>query len=149
MTHTPPPPPSLSSFAAQYFIARPYAGSEPQQMIKTRLARGNSKAWQLKNGGLDIGHRGAGSARRTDRSEKVLENTVDSFNYAFKKGADMVELDVQISKDKVPVVYHDFNVNIVLQKVIRGIILDHYYQVLTTPFVLLLSRRTATSRPTR
>ncbi len=149
MTHTPPPPPSLSSFAAQYFIARPYAGSEPQQMIKTRLARGNSKAWQLaKGGGLDIGHRGAGSARRTDRSEKVLENTVDSFNYAFKKGADMVELDVQISKDKVPVVYHDFNVNIVLQKVL----IRNPFElslVLTTPFVLLLSRRTATSRPTR
>lgn len=118
-------------------------------MIKTRLARGNSKAWQLaKGGGLDIGHRGAGSARRTDRSEKVLENTVDSFNYAFKKGADMVELDVQISKDKVPVVYHDFNVNIVLQKVlIRGVD-DHFgVLLLTTPFPL--SRRTATSRPTR
>lgn len=28
----------------------------------------------------------------------------------------MVELDVQLSKDKVPIVYHDFNVNIVLQK---------------------------------
>ncbi|KAH9388149.1 Glycerophosphocholine phosphodiesterase gpcpd1 [Tyrophagus putrescentiae] len=111
----------VARIKAQYFIARPYAGSEPQQMIKTRLARGNSKAWQLKNGGLDIGHRGAGSARRTDRSEKVLENTVDSFNYAFKKGADMVELDVQISKDKVPVVYHDFNVNIVLQKKDRNI----------------------------
>ena len=28
----------------------------------------------------------------------------------------MVELDVQLSKDKIPIVYHDFNVNVVLQK---------------------------------
>lgn len=82
-----------------------------------RLKSRSARNWQLKKPGLDIGHRGAGSARRVDQTEKVLENTVDSFNYAFKRGADMVELDVQISKDKVPIVYHDFNVNIVLQKV--------------------------------
>lgn len=29
----------------------------------------------------------------------------------------MVELDVQLSKDKVPVIYHDYNINIFTQKV--------------------------------
>jgi glycerophosphoryl diester phosphodiesterase len=29
----------------------------------------------------------------------------------------MVELDVQLSKDKIPVVYHDFNVHIVMKSV--------------------------------
>jgi glycerophosphoryl diester phosphodiesterase len=29
----------------------------------------------------------------------------------------MVELDVQLSKDKIPVIYHDFNVNIVIKSV--------------------------------
>lgn len=103
---------------AQYFITKPYQGHLPDD-FKIKFSTRNPRSWQLKKDGLDIGHRGAGVARRTDRSEKVLENTVDSFNYAFKQGADMVELDVQLSKDKVPIVYHDFNVNIVLQKVCR------------------------------
>ena len=30
----------------------------------------------------DIGHRGAGIARRTDRAENILENTIASFNFA-------------------------------------------------------------------
>ncbi len=29
----------------------------------------------------------------------------------------MVELDVQLSKDKIPVIYHDFNVNVVIKNV--------------------------------
>ncbi|XP_067127271.1 glycerophosphocholine phosphodiesterase GPCPD1 isoform X1 [Centruroides vittatus] len=57
---------------------------------------------------LDVGHRGAGKVRRTDTSDSVLENTVASFNYAAKHGADMVELDVQLTKDKIPIVYHDY-----------------------------------------
>ena len=98
--------------------------------MKIKSKTRNTKSWQLKKNGFDIGHRGAGSARRHDQSDKVLENTVDSFNYAFKKGADMVELDVQLSKDKVPIVYHDFNVNIALQKVIYC----HYkYDILLIP----------------
>ena len=80
---------------AEYFIARPYsglAGEHIQIKSKTR----NPKSWQLKKNGFDIGHRGAGSARRNDQNEKVLENTVDSFNYAFKKGADMVKHNLYI-----------------------------------------------------
>lgn len=101
---------------AEYFIARPYIGLSAEH-LKIKSKTRNHKSWELKKNGYDIGHRGAGSARRNDQTEKILENTVTSFNYAYHKGADMVELDVQLSKDKVPIVYHDFNVNIVLQKV--------------------------------
>lgn len=48
---------------------------------------------------LVIGHRGA--------SGLYPENTMTSFEAAFGLGADMVELDVQLSKDGIPVVSHD------------------------------------------
>jgi glycerophosphoryl diester phosphodiesterase len=37
----------------------------------------------------------------------LQENTLTAFRMAKKLGAQMVELDVQLSKDNVPVVYHD------------------------------------------
>lgn len=39
-----------------------------------------------------------------------------SFQGAFEFGFDFVEFDVQLSKDKVPVVYHDFQVAIALKR---------------------------------
>ncbi|KAF7493662.1 Glycerophosphocholine phosphodiesterase GPCPD1 [Sarcoptes scabiei] len=105
----------IARFKVDYFIAKPYDGMSIEQ-IKRKSKTRNLKSWQLKKNGFDIGHRGAGSARRFDSYEKLLENTIESFNFAYKKGADMVELDVQLSKDKIPIVYHDFNVNLVLQK---------------------------------
>ncbi len=37
-----------------------------------------------------------------------MENTIASLKDAVTHGADMVEFDVQLSKDLVPVVYHNF-----------------------------------------
>lgn len=42
-----------------------------------------------------------------------------SFEGAFKLGFDFVEFDVQLSKDKVPVVYHDFQVAITLKRKVQ------------------------------
>ncbi len=42
-------------------------------------------------------------------SDKVRENSLEAFIEAQKAGILMSECDVQISKDEVPVVYHDFN----------------------------------------
>jgi glycerophosphoryl diester phosphodiesterase len=52
---------------------------------------------------LKIGHRGA--------KGYVAENTLASFEHAIKLGCDGIELDVQYSKDEVPVVIHDVTVN--------------------------------------
>jgi glycerophosphoryl diester phosphodiesterase len=46
-----------------------------------------------------LGHRGA--------SHHAPENSVAAFALALEQGADGVELDVQLCKDGVPVVYHD------------------------------------------
>lgn len=69
--------------------------------------------WLFRTKQLEAGHRGSGSGRRMDLPDELLENTVASFNYAHQHGADMCELDVLVSADGVPVVYHDFDVDAV------------------------------------
>ena len=46
----------------------------------------------------------------------IRENTVASLKYAAEIGADMVEFDVQLSKDLIPVIYHDFHACIALKR---------------------------------
>ena len=49
------------------------------------------------------------------------ENTIESFKEAAAYGADMVEIDVQLTKDGIPVIYHDFHVKVNLRKRVCGI----------------------------
>ncbi|KAG6580004.1 glycerophosphodiester phosphodiesterase gde1 [Phytophthora cinnamomi] len=67
---------------------------------------------------LTIGHRGMGrSYYQVDGYRLALtrENTLASFILAGRSGADFVEFDVQLTKDRVPVIYHDFLVNVGLE----------------------------------
>ena len=48
-----------------------------------------------------FGHRGA-------RGE-IAENSIEGFKHTFSLGIKAVEFDVVISKDKIPVLYHYFN----------------------------------------
>jgi len=48
---------------------------------------------------LKIGHRGAG--------KEAPENTLLSFDEAIKEGANAIELDIRVTKDKQLVVFHD------------------------------------------
>lgn len=57
-----------------------------------------------------IGHRGLGKNLSGKKSLQLGENTVESFIAAASLGASYVEFDVQLTKDHVPVVYHDFTV---------------------------------------
>ena len=49
------------------------------------------------------GHRGA----RGD----IIENSISGFKYTFDLGIRAVEFDVVISKDNIPVLFHDYNLN--------------------------------------
>lgn len=48
---------------------------------------------------LAIGHRG--------RHQVHIENTMEAFRAAYEAGCDMVEFDVQLSRDGVPFIFHD------------------------------------------
>jgi glycerophosphoryl diester phosphodiesterase len=56
-----------------------------------------------------VGHRGGG--RTSDRLE-VSENSVEMIRYAERLGANGVEIDVRLTKDGVPILYHDGDINI-------------------------------------
>jgi len=60
---------------------------------------------------ISIGHRGMGKTFDADTlpSTHFVENTIESFREAHKRGAQMVEFDIVLTKDKVPIVYHDFS----------------------------------------
>jgi glycerophosphodiester phosphodiesterase len=58
-----------------------------------------------------IGHRGLGKNVTSNKSLQLGENTLGSFIAAANLGANYVEFDVQLTKDHVPVIYHDFLVS--------------------------------------
>jgi glycerophosphodiester phosphodiesterase len=67
--------------------------------------------WKKMTSTMVIGHRGLGKNLVSNRSLQLGENTVPSFIAAANLGAQYVEFDVQLTKDHVPVIYHDFLVS--------------------------------------
>lgn len=70
-----------------------HAQSMPDQKLPFKLYNDN------KDGFVVIAHRGA--------SAYHPENTMSAFRAAYEMGAEMIELDVTLSKDGIPVVIHD------------------------------------------
>ncbi|KAI0153210.1 Glycerophosphoryl diester phosphodiesterase family-domain-containing protein [Xylariaceae sp. FL1272] len=67
--------------------------------------------WKKLDTTMLIGHRGLGKNFLANKSLQLGENTVSSFIAAANLGAQYVEFDVQLTKDHVPVIYHDFLVS--------------------------------------
>uniref|UniRef100_UPI00358F3DA6 glycerophosphocholine phosphodiesterase GPCPD1 isoform X2 n=1 Tax=Myxine glutinosa TaxID=7769 RepID=UPI00358F3DA6 len=83
-----------------FLIVRPIAG------LSLDMSEGSQRHWQPSSP-VHIGHRGAGASISSQTPARVRENTISSFKHAAQHGADFVEMDVQLSKDKVPMIYHD------------------------------------------
>ena len=64
--------------------------------------------WKDKGSTQVVGHRGLGANMDTCTNLQIGENTVQSFLSAATLGASCVEFDVQLTKDLVPVIFHDF-----------------------------------------
>ncbi|XP_073836582.1 glycerophosphocholine phosphodiesterase GPCPD1 [Musca autumnalis] len=85
-----------------YLVVKPF--SEVGILdFRTTYAHYWPKSWPI----LDVGHRGNGKSYIANPPEE-RENTVASFLKAYNVFADMVELDVHLTSDGVPVIYHDF-----------------------------------------
>lgn len=90
-------------FAFEYLIVKPFE----HENLSDVLARTYWKSTKF----VDVGHRGCGANRAVSKSGKktvVSENTLLSFVRAGQLGRGAVEFDVQLSKDGVPVIFHDF-----------------------------------------
>ncbi|CAJ1077434.1 glycerophosphocholine phosphodiesterase GPCPD1 isoform X1 [Xyrichtys novacula] len=90
---------TLGKVRVDYLVIRPIQG------LQCDMSSTFTKYWK-KKGALNVGHRGAGSSHAA-KHHRVRENTITSFKSAAKHGAAYVEFDVHLSKDAVPIVYHD------------------------------------------
>lgn len=93
-----------------------YLVIKPMAKYNCDMSVSYAKHWKNAWTGLDIGHRGNGNSFKMQNFSEVRENTIASIKTACSHGADMVEFDVQLSKDLVPVIYHDFHVCIAMKK---------------------------------
>ena len=87
-----------------FLVATPF--SNPNMSISE-----NKMYWKRVSGPMVIGHRGMGKNIAAKKSLQLGENTMQSFITAANLGASYVEFDVQLTKDHVPVIYHDFLVS--------------------------------------
>ncbi|MCP9256999.1 Glycerophosphocholine phosphodiesterase GPCPD1 [Dirofilaria immitis] len=82
-------------------------------MFGAKMNISYAKHWK-KRQPLEVGHRGMGNSYTKMNAGR--ENTIHSLNTAAKRGADYVEFDVQLSKDKIAVIFHDFHVLVTVAK---------------------------------
>ncbi|XP_059059331.1 glycerophosphocholine phosphodiesterase GPCPD1-like [Achroia grisella] len=75
-----------------------------------------AKHWDPTWTGLEVGHRGLGASFKTKEGNSIRENTIASLKKAAASGADLLEFDVQLSKDMIPVIYHDYHVCISMKR---------------------------------
>ena len=98
---------STNQLTISYMIIRPTGTNS----FNTRLTRN----W-VKSRTIEGGHRGCGNSFNTRKDGEIApgllsnirENSIKSFNTAHSIGkADLVEFDVSLSKDAIPIIYHD------------------------------------------
>ena len=94
----------MGSVNFNFLIITPF--SHPNMGITTKHTY-----WKEVSSTMVIGHRGLGKNLASSKSLQLGENTLQSFIAAANLGANYVEFDVQLTKDLVPVIYHDFLVS--------------------------------------
>lgn len=96
---------AIGSVTFNYLIIKPF--HHPNMSLSE-----NKTYWKSMTSTMLIGHRGLGKNFGPGRRSLQLgENTLQSFIAAANLGATYVEFDVQLTKDHVPVIYHDFTVS--------------------------------------
>nr|CAD7427125.1 unnamed protein product [Timema monikensis] len=98
--------------SVEYVVVRPIPDMDCDMSVSY------SRVWKESWAGLDVGHRGSGTSFKGQPNQcaEIRENTIASLKKAASSGADLVEFDVQLSKDLVPVLYHDFHVCIAMKR---------------------------------
>ncbi|XP_050361777.1 glycerophosphocholine phosphodiesterase GPCPD1 isoform X1 [Nymphalis io] len=100
----------LGTIHFEYLIVSPMEDSLCN--LETTYAKHWDPSWT----GLEVGHRGLGASFKTKEGNAIRENTIASLKKAAASGADMLEFDVQLSKDMIPVIYHDYHVCISMKR---------------------------------
>jgi len=109
--------------------------SEPDQPLQLKFLRPFSPTVTNKDFYI-VGHRAGG---RTSDRLPVSENSIEMISFTENYGSTGIEVDIRLTKDKVPVLYHDEDINIRLtvKGPINGPIGNFTYDQLST-FVWLI-----------
>ena len=97
--------PSLDVVYCRYTIVSPLV----HQLNNLKFVR-SADCWEKLSLRTFVGHRGLGTTYTGLRSAwrtKLAENSIEAFNAAYARGCECVEFDVMLTKDRVPVVFHD------------------------------------------
>ncbi|KAK7989591.1 hypothetical protein PG990_006453 [Apiospora arundinis] len=94
----------VGSVSFTFLVCKPY---EPKQTLLTRRPQ---KMRSLTPAQV-IAHRGLGLNENELRRLQIGEHTLLSLKTALDNGADFIEFDVQVTRDRVPVIYHDWSVS--------------------------------------
>merc|ERR1719186_7843 len=101
----------IGKLHADYLLVHPMKEAECDFSLSYR------KYWNERWNGLDVGHRGLGNSyTNAKHCSNIRENTIASKQDALAHGADMVEFDVQVSKDLIPILFHEFTVCVKTKK---------------------------------
>lgn len=94
---------AIGSLDIQYLVIKPLPNSTVD--FHTSFV----DYWRSNWTSLDVGHRGLGkSLKQATNAPAIIENTVASMKASTELGADLVEFDVMLTSDLVPVIYHDY-----------------------------------------
>ncbi|XP_037820386.1 glycerophosphocholine phosphodiesterase GPCPD1 [Lucilia sericata] len=101
---------TVGTLKLQYVVINPL----PNSLVNFRTSF--TDYWRANWTALEAGHRGLGkSLKETTNAAPILENTVASMMAAGDLGTDLVEFDVQLTKDLVPIIYHDFAILVCME----------------------------------
>ncbi|XP_039481036.1 glycerophosphocholine phosphodiesterase GPCPD1 [Drosophila santomea] len=90
-----------------------YLHIRPMEKDAFDLRTSFANYWRSNWTALEIGHRGLGkSLTVTTNAAPLIENTVATMLASAEMGADLVEFDVQLTSDLVPIINHDFSIRV-------------------------------------
>lgn len=92
----------IGTITFYFLIVTPFPHPDPRKVVQPELSFSGDDGLPI------IGHRGMGQDHPGRRQLQLGENTVESFISAKASGASYIEFDVQLTKDDVPIIYHDF-----------------------------------------
>jgi glycerophosphoryl diester phosphodiesterase len=121
---------STSAFSVIFSGGYGGGNDKPDKSIKLKYVRPFNQSVLQSNFWI-AGHRGGG---RNSDYIGVPENTTSMIAFAEQRGCNAIEIDVKLSKDEVPFIYHDSDINLRLvdKSVIWGEIEDFTFNQLQT-----------------
>ncbi|KAM8708069.1 hypothetical protein ACLKA7_015097 [Drosophila subpalustris] len=92
----------IGQLTLPYLVVRPMPNA-----VAMNLCASFQRYWPNNWPTLDVGSRGLGASYH-QTSTSLVENTIESFLAVVKAKGDMVQLDVQLTRDHVPIVWRGF-----------------------------------------